>query len=531
MSETWFAILAADMVGSSRLMAEAEEDLVIRLADLNTSIEEIINRNDGRLFTLAGDGFKAAFPGAVEAMTAAWDIQKLARARNAGVPLSRQMLYRMGVAGGATEERQGELFGSAVTIAAGLEALASPGGVVLAKDIHDSLVTERLFKFEALGEHRLRGFKAEVTAYALVQPSRPATATVPGQAASTPATAERATTRSTSDWSELRRAGMLIVAAGVGAVALFYAFNRVVPAPASNSAPVATAAGPPAVTTQGQAIPDRMPTAPLKSLPASDPTPTAPAPPSLSDTPVAAPTGVAIATPISPPVPLAPAQTAPRAEEPGVQATPSAPVPVPAPVQAPGQVPRPPIDPLLLAHLEACFGTTSDTALSACRDLLQMNDLGPVKGREGEIQGRLGTLLREVGRHDEAVAMLETGLRAAPSAAVATQLGIAHFTRGQLADADAAFSLAIRLDARDGEAYNNRAWTRFKLGQHREAQVDAHAAQQRTPDRAYVWDTSGHIEAALGNKQAAIDAFRRAIALEPGKPTSVAGLKRLGVTP
>jgi Tfp pilus assembly protein PilF len=88
-----------------------------------------------------------------------------------------------------------------------------------------------------------------------------------------------------------------------------------------------------------------------------------------------------------------------------------------------------------------------------------------------------------------------------------------------------------RLDGQHGEAFNNRAWTRFKAGNVRAALADADKAVRLLPAEAYSWDTRAHIHEGLGNKPAALRDFRKALALDPANSASKEGLRRLRAAP
>ena len=115
------AILAADIAGYSRLVAEDEEETLRRLAVYRGVFEELVTRAHGRIFNTAGDAVLAEFPSAVDALRCAIDIQESLRTRNLAYPTSRQMAFRMGLTIGDVVERDGDLLGDGVNIAARLQ--------------------------------------------------------------------------------------------------------------------------------------------------------------------------------------------------------------------------------------------------------------------------------------------------------------------------------------------------------------------------------------------------------------------------
>src|SRR5882724_9994537 len=115
------AIFAADIVGYSRLVAEDEEGTLRRLASYRLVTDDFIAKCGGRIFNTAGDAVLAEFPSAVEAVRCAIDIQESLRTRNMAYPPSRQMAFRIGITIGDVVERDGDLLGDGVNIAARLE--------------------------------------------------------------------------------------------------------------------------------------------------------------------------------------------------------------------------------------------------------------------------------------------------------------------------------------------------------------------------------------------------------------------------
>jgi len=122
------AIFAADIAGYSRLVAEDEEETLRRLASYRQVTDDFIAKGGGRIFNTAGDAVLAEFPSAVEAVRCAIDIQESLRTRNMAYPPSRQMAFRIGITIGDVVERDGDLLGDGVNIAARLEGLAEVGG-------------------------------------------------------------------------------------------------------------------------------------------------------------------------------------------------------------------------------------------------------------------------------------------------------------------------------------------------------------------------------------------------------------------
>lgn len=166
-------------------------------------------------------------------------------------------------------------------------------------------------------------------------------------------------------------------------------------------------------------------------------------------------------------------------------------------------------------------------AVDACQLLI---DSGLAKGAElAEYHLLQGRALRDRGDHDRALAAMDTAISVAPSSSAYALRGTVHFKKQDLNTAISDYSEAIRRDARNGEALNNRAWTYYRLGRNREGLADADAAVRLLAKEAFVWDTRAHIHAALGNRDAAIADYRKALSIDPSFADSKAGLAKLGV--
>jgi adenylate cyclase len=123
------AIVAADVVGYSRLMGRDESGTLARLKTHRTKrLEPALARNGGRLVKLTGDGALAEFGSAVDALRAAIEFQQAVAEINRGQPEDSQIVFRIGVHLGDLIGDGDDLYGDGVNIAARLEAEAPPGG-------------------------------------------------------------------------------------------------------------------------------------------------------------------------------------------------------------------------------------------------------------------------------------------------------------------------------------------------------------------------------------------------------------------
>jgi class 3 adenylate cyclase len=159
------AIFAADIAGYSRLVAEDEEETLRRLAAYRTVTDDFIAKAGGRIFNTAGDAVLAEFPSAVEAVRCAIDIQESLRTRNMAYPPSRQMSFRIGITIGDVVERDGDLLGDGVNIAARLEGLAEVGGICISRAVHEQVANKLSVQFADIGAQEVKNIPTPVHAY------------------------------------------------------------------------------------------------------------------------------------------------------------------------------------------------------------------------------------------------------------------------------------------------------------------------------------------------------------------------------
>jgi class 3 adenylate cyclase len=159
------AIFAADIAGYSRLVAEDEEETLRRLASYRQVTDDFIARYGGRIFNTAGDAVLAEFPSAVEAVRCAIDIQESLRTRNMAYPASRHMSFRIGITIGDVVERDGDLLGDGVNIAARLEGLAEVGGICISRAVHEQVANKLSVQFADIGAQEVKNIPTPVHAY------------------------------------------------------------------------------------------------------------------------------------------------------------------------------------------------------------------------------------------------------------------------------------------------------------------------------------------------------------------------------
>jgi adenylate cyclase len=173
------AIFAADIAGYSRLVAEDEEETLRRLASYRQVTDDFIAKAGGRIFNTAGDAVLAEFPSAVEAVRCAIDIQESLRTRNMAYPPSRQMSFRIGITIGDVVERDGDLLGDGVNIAARLEGLAEVGGICISRAVHEQVANKLSVQFADIGAQEVKNIPTPVHAYMVAMRREDGTYSVP----------------------------------------------------------------------------------------------------------------------------------------------------------------------------------------------------------------------------------------------------------------------------------------------------------------------------------------------------------------
>ena len=164
------AILAADVVGYSRLMGADEEGTHERFkAHLHELIDPKIREHHGRIVKTTGDGVLAEFASIVDAVRCAGEIQRAMadRDRNLDLAEERRLRFRIGVNLGDVIADGGDIYGDGVNIAARLEGLAAPGGICVSGTVRDHIGDRLPYAFEDMGEQSVKNIARPVRVYAL----------------------------------------------------------------------------------------------------------------------------------------------------------------------------------------------------------------------------------------------------------------------------------------------------------------------------------------------------------------------------
>jgi adenylate cyclase len=160
------AILAADVAGYSRLMGEDEEGTHAALKSHRAGlIDPMIAQHRGRIVKTTGDGALVEFASAVDAVRCAVAVQEGMAERNATVAAGRRIEFRIGVNVGDVISDGGDIYGDGVNVAARLEALAEPGGVLVSGTAYDQVKGKLPFAFEDLGAKEVKNIAAPVRVY------------------------------------------------------------------------------------------------------------------------------------------------------------------------------------------------------------------------------------------------------------------------------------------------------------------------------------------------------------------------------
>jgi class 3 adenylate cyclase/TolB-like protein len=175
------AILSADVVGYSRLMAEDEASTVKTIGAFREEITLLVRQHRGHVVDFTGDNFLAEFPTATEAVGCAIEIQGVLKVRSEPLPDNRKMQFRIGVHLGEVRVEGERIYGDGVNIAARLEGLAEPGGICISGAVYEQVRNKLDLTCVDLGPRDLKNIPGPVHAYRVRRKaaSTPATPTTP----------------------------------------------------------------------------------------------------------------------------------------------------------------------------------------------------------------------------------------------------------------------------------------------------------------------------------------------------------------
>ena len=160
------AILAADVVGYSRLMGADEAGTLEALKAVRVDfVDGKVAQHGGRIVKLTGDGMLVEFPSVVNAVQCAAEIQRGMRGYNVDLPQDRRIEFRIGVNLGDVIVEGDDIFGDGVNVAARLESIAEPGGIIVSHSVRDQVGNRLDLVFEDMGEQSLKNIAKPIRVY------------------------------------------------------------------------------------------------------------------------------------------------------------------------------------------------------------------------------------------------------------------------------------------------------------------------------------------------------------------------------
>jgi adenylate cyclase len=172
------AILAADVVGYSRLMGTDEEGTLERLKALRGElIDPNIAKHHGRIVKTTGDGLLVEFASVVDAVRCAAEVQQAMPEWDAGIAADRRIKLRIGINLGDGIADGDDLYGDGVNIAARIETLADAGGLFVSGTVYDQVRDRLTLGFEDRGEQQVKNIARPIRVYRVLFDEAPSTAT------------------------------------------------------------------------------------------------------------------------------------------------------------------------------------------------------------------------------------------------------------------------------------------------------------------------------------------------------------------
>lgn len=164
-------VLCADVHGYSRLMGADEAGTLRTLRRYRSAIAGLVERHDGRIVNTWGDAVIAEFASVVEAVQCAVEIQQEISNQDSDPPHAHQMRFRIGINLGDVMVDGSDIFGDGVNIAARLQELAEPGGVVVSASVYDQVYNKLSLGFDCLGQQQMKNV-APVISYRVTMGGR-----------------------------------------------------------------------------------------------------------------------------------------------------------------------------------------------------------------------------------------------------------------------------------------------------------------------------------------------------------------------
>ncbi len=159
------AILSADAANYSGLMAADEVATVRTIAKLRSEIAARVHQHRGRVVDAPGDNVLAEFPSVINAVASALHLQQSIARHNASLPEAQRMRFRVGIHVGSVIVDDDRIYGDSVNIAARLQQLAEPGGLMVSRSVAERLSGDQPFEVRYVGPKRLKNIPEPVTCY------------------------------------------------------------------------------------------------------------------------------------------------------------------------------------------------------------------------------------------------------------------------------------------------------------------------------------------------------------------------------
>ena len=230
-------VLCADVHGYSRLMETDEAGTLATLRRYRTAMAGLVERHDGRIVNTWGDAVIAEFASVVEAVQCAVEIQQEISNQEPDPSSAHAMRFRIGINLGDVVVDGADIYGDGVNIAARLQELAEPGGVVVSGSVYDQVYNKLSLGFDCLGQQQMKNV-APVTSYRVTvggQAARPRSLPVdespaPRAAGASDRRAPATWLHTVSDWfANLPRpiSGALVLSAFLILINVFTGLNRI----------------------------------------------------------------------------------------------------------------------------------------------------------------------------------------------------------------------------------------------------------------------------------------------------------------
>jgi adenylate cyclase len=162
-------VLSADVDGYSRLMESDEAGTLSTLRRYRSAMAKLIERHDGRIINTWGDAIIAEFASVVEAVQCAVETQQEISGHNSVLPDEKRMRFRIGINLGDVMVEGDDVYGDGVNIAARLQQLAEPGGILISGPVYDQVHNKLSMGFARLGHQHVKNIANPIVSYRVIQ--------------------------------------------------------------------------------------------------------------------------------------------------------------------------------------------------------------------------------------------------------------------------------------------------------------------------------------------------------------------------